>query len=67
MRSFILLVIDLGWLAAALAFLVWGGILLFKQRGRWKGGLGFVTAGVLLMAAHFMDPVWRVIHECVGS
>ncbi len=67
MRSLALLLIDLGWLVAALGFLVWGGILLFKRRGRWKRGLCFVAVGALLMAARFMDSLWRVIHECVGG
>ena len=67
MRFFLLLLIDLVWLVAALGLLVWGSALLFKQRGRCKRGLGFVTVGALLMAARFMGSLWQVIHECMGG
>ncbi len=67
MRSIILLLIDLVWLAAALGLLVWGGILLFRQPGRWKRALGLVAVGALLMTARFLDSVWRVIYQCVGD
>ena len=67
MRSFIVLLIDLAWLVAALGLLVWGSILLFKQQGRWKRGLGFATVGALLMAARFMGGLWRILHEWVGG
>ncbi len=62
-----LLLVDFVWLVAALGLLVWGGTLLFKQGGRWKRGLGFVAMGALLMAARFVDSLWRVINEWVGS
>ena len=67
MRSLIIPLIDFAWLVVALAFLVWGVTLLFKQRGRWKRGVGFVAAGALLMAARYVGALWRVLHECVGG
>ena len=67
MRALILSVIDLVWLMVALGLLVWGSIILLKQRSRWGRGLGFVIGGGLLMAARFLDCGWRVIHKCVGG
>jgi hypothetical protein len=67
MRSLIMLLIDLIWLVAALGLLVWGSLPLFKQRGGWKRGVGFVAAGALLMAARYVGALWRVLHECVGG
>ncbi len=66
MRSFILDLIDLVWLIAALGCLVWGVILLFSRGGHWKRGLGFVTVGGLLVAARYMGWLWQFIHKCVG-
>ncbi len=67
MRSLILLLVDLGWLAAALALLVWGGILWIRQPRRWKNGLGLVAAGALLMGTRFIGSWWRIIHDLVGG
>ncbi len=67
MRSYILFLIDLVWLIAALGLLVWGAILMFKRRNGWKRGLGFAAMGALAMAARFVGPLWRVIHQCVGA
>jgi len=66
MRSILLLLIDLLWLVSAIGFLIWGSILLFKQRRRWRRGLGFAILGAFLMAARYMDCVWLFIHKCLG-
>jgi hypothetical protein len=67
MRSLILSLIDLAWLLAALGLLVWGIIIILRQRSRWRRGLGFMVGGGLLLGARFMDFVWRVLHQWLGS
>ncbi len=67
MRSFIVVLIDLAWLAAALGLVASGGIVLFKKRSRWKHALGFVGAGAALLAARYIGWLWDAIHQCVGA
>jgi len=66
MRSFILLLIDLTWLVSAIGLLIWGIVLLFKQRSRWMRGLGFVILGAILMGTRYIGCVWMFIHSCLG-
>jgi len=66
MRSFILLLIDIIWLVSAIGLLIWGSVLLFKQRKRWKRGLSFVILGAILMATRYVGCIWMFLHKCLG-